>query len=663
LLLLAVGFAGCRHEPDRAAGKWQIVFVSDRDGEWATHAVNPDGSGRIRVAPSDGPGFGPAVVSPDGRYAVVGGSRQLRVVRAGERGWKRIASGDPSSVAWSPDGKRIVFVGLSRGLSIIDADGENGRRLTRRLGDSEPAWSPDGKRIAFVRPGVGVLVVDPEGRRAKVVWPEEHAASLRWADDGRALSLAAPLRGAVVTVSVATGAIVRGIRGVHADWWIAWSPDGRRFAYSSRPGLYVMSSDGSRRRRLAANGTEPAWAPDGRSIAYVVSTQQTGPQLWSIRPDATGRRRLTAAFPNGGIALQPAWIRGPVVETPSPYRFAVRSKSDGAELRLPYSVTTLGGAGSLVVLAPPPRVWTTVWVQSPPLVLWEAASGRVTRVARPGCSDVAASVVVLRAAIAFDCAGGHAAHYGRSVQFFERARPFPVSLAYGLASEGCKPSELPGTIAGAGSLLVFSRTPVRCWERRRLPRSLWRADGKQKTLLISGPDASEPTAVGGNRIAVERDDGVVTVLRADGMVIGRVDLGVGLPRRSVLESRRPTVGLTERRLVVLRGGRLRIFEIPALRPMRSWRVPSGATFAGIARGLVAYVAGANVHVRRLSDGRVTVLRTSGRDVEARITAAGLFYAVHRRRVEDYERPPFDANPAEVFFLRHDALSRRFRTSR
>lgn len=663
-MLLTVGVSGCRHEHEQASGQWTIVFVSDRDGEWATHAVDPHERARIRVAPNDGPAFGGAVPSPDGTRAILPGSAELRIVEAGKPGWRKLASGDPSTAAWAPDGKEVVFAGLSPGLSVIGLSGESGRRLTRSRDDRETAWSPDGKSIAFVRAGLGVMVVDRDGERSRVLWSETtYASQLRWSSDGRSLSFLAPSLDSVVTVSVASGAVLRRVRRVDTDWRIAWSPEGRRLVYTKWPGLFVMRSDGSQRRRLTANGTDPVWSPDGRSIVYVVGTKHAGTQLWSIRPDGTGKRRLTTPYPNGGYALQPAWMRGPLVASPSPYRFRVARRPDGARLSSPYAIATIGAAGSIVALAPPPRVWTPVWVQSAPLVLWDARGGRVTRVARPSCSDVAASVAVLRRRVAFDCAGGHAAYYGRSVQVFELARPYPVSLAYGLTSEGCDPSELPGTIAGAGNLLVFSRTPVRCWERRRGPRSLWRADGRRLTRLSSGPDASEPTAVDENRIVVERDDGVVTLLRADGGVIGRVHPGAGLPKRRLLEARRPSVGLSASHLVVLRGGRLRVYDVPTLRPLRSWRVPAGATFAGIARGLVAYVSGPDVHVHRLADGRATVLRTAGRDVEAQVTSAGLFYAVHRRRVADYEHPPFGTNPAEVFFLRRDALVRRLRASR
>ena len=61
-------------------------------------------------------------------------------------------------------------------------------------------------------------------------------------------------------------------------WWTpAWSPDGRRIAFTSErdgnPEIYVMNADGSGVTRLTYNDARdldsfPAWSPDGRRIAF-----------------------------------------------------------------------------------------------------------------------------------------------------------------------------------------------------------------------------------------------------------------------------------------------------------------------------------------------------------------------------------------------------------
>ena len=70
------------------------------------------------------------------------------------------------SFAWSPDGRRIAFVGPSTlDIYVVSADGSRQRRLTRDGAPNvSPAWSPDGRRIAFEHgvPRGGIHVVGGE---------------------------------------------------------------------------------------------------------------------------------------------------------------------------------------------------------------------------------------------------------------------------------------------------------------------------------------------------------------------------------------------------------------------------------------------------------------------------------------------------------------------
>jgi Tol biopolymer transport system component len=90
----------------------------------------------------------------------------------------------------------------------------------------------------------------------------------------------------------------------------AWSPDGKRIAFSRGFSLYVMNADGSGKRRIhpappgATLDPFPSWSPDGRQIMFLDETKNT---VKSVRPDGTGLRTLFRALKVGRVLGQPRW--------------------------------------------------------------------------------------------------------------------------------------------------------------------------------------------------------------------------------------------------------------------------------------------------------------------------------------------------------------------
>jgi Tol biopolymer transport system component len=84
-----------------------------------------------------------------------------------------------------------------------------------------------------------------------------------------------------------------------------WSPDGSELAIGRSGQLVVMSPAGEVRRILTAHESvgAPAWSPDGRLIAFSGDSGSV-PSLYIMSPDGGGQRQVTA----GGVhAWGPTW--------------------------------------------------------------------------------------------------------------------------------------------------------------------------------------------------------------------------------------------------------------------------------------------------------------------------------------------------------------------
>ena len=153
--------------------------------------------------------------------------------------------------AWSPDGKKIAFTikPISLGyeslgdIYVINADGSNLTRLTKDGGE-EPCWSPDGKKIAFVRKGA-IYIMNADGSNVTKF-------------------LEFPIY-SEITLPNGTRINIRILGGAEKP---AWSPDGKKIAFSSNAGdscdIYVVDADGSNLTRLTDYpGKElfPTWSP------------------------------------------------------------------------------------------------------------------------------------------------------------------------------------------------------------------------------------------------------------------------------------------------------------------------------------------------------------------------------------------------------------------
>jgi Tol biopolymer transport system component len=176
------------------------------------------------------------------------------------------------NIAWAPDGRYLFLAGSSTendydGIYRVRTDGTDLRRLSRGA-DSDPAVSTTGE-VAFARVIGGtswIFVLRHPGKRATPLLP-----------------------------------------GADPDW----SPNGKRLAFARDDGIWLCSATGNRRRHIT-NGHPsddprdrdhgPAWSPSGAWITFVRK-----PNLYLVRPDRTGLRRVPLTVQQGMSWDSPSW--------------------------------------------------------------------------------------------------------------------------------------------------------------------------------------------------------------------------------------------------------------------------------------------------------------------------------------------------------------------
>ena len=280
----------------------RMVFSTQRyEGDEDNSEIgvsNLDGSEYRRLTRNRGDQYG-ARWSPDGtqiafisclsdREDIDKISCSLFVMAANGSGPRKLVDSVEATggIAWSPDGRRIAFLGYEQAqlgewprdnyIYIVNRDGSNLVRLAEA--SSRPAWSPDGSTIAFMRRdhGNSLFVMNPDGSELQRIanlyspfmpkWAWTLSQEFSWSPDGSEILLQDyPF----IRVN-ADGTDYPGKESHYAAfagperWYTAsasWSPNGSRIAIAvqnydesdSDEGyavLLTMTKDGSDKRVL-----------------------------------------------------------------------------------------------------------------------------------------------------------------------------------------------------------------------------------------------------------------------------------------------------------------------------------------------------------------------------------------------------------------------------
>ena len=235
--------------------------------------------------------------SPDGRtlaFARSGGPRNdIHLLRLGvnyepQGSPQRVFEAEARepyvhSVAWTSDGSEILFsCGSWTSGSLwrmAASDSVKPRRLASASEDVGPlAVSRHGNRLAYVSP-----MNKPSIRRVDLSGPDQKP-------------------GTPFLVSGST----------RQDWFPAYSPDGKRIAFSSnrsgRLEIWVCNSDVSNVLQLTSMGADayaPKWSPDSRDIAFVALVGGNE-DIYVVSANRGSPRRMTA---DPATDTWPSWSR------------------------------------------------------------------------------------------------------------------------------------------------------------------------------------------------------------------------------------------------------------------------------------------------------------------------------------------------------------------
>jgi WD40 repeat protein len=248
-------------------------------------------------------------VRPDGTHR-----RQLTHAR-----WPQ----QDSSPAWSPDGRRIVFIRgrhsdsgfIPLALSVMNADGTHQREIphTSDPGGGAPAWSPDGTTIAFssgTPPSMHIYTIAPDGtNRTRIAHQPPNGRDPVWSPDGTQIAFDTfdSYIGSIYTIRL-NGGFTRRITTTPSQY-PAWSPDGRLIAftrympYGESLGTFIAPTYGppSNGRLLSRTNTHSdpwrlaiaSWSPDGKAIVLSGQPDTSPPAVHIANTDGSGLTYVT----------------------------------------------------------------------------------------------------------------------------------------------------------------------------------------------------------------------------------------------------------------------------------------------------------------------------------------------------------------------------------
>jgi Tol biopolymer transport system component len=318
-----------------------------------------------------------SILRPASRLIAFDSGGDIFVANADGSGRRQLTNGQGSAVqpTFSPDGTRLAYESLDAAkgavsLVVVDVDGAHrtvvasipavARASGAIIGWFRVAWSPDGRELVYTAPESGaqqIYIVGADGsspHRVGVPSLEGHDAT--WSADGTMLAFLGgrydPDLG--IYIMSADGTDIRAIRPGTEQWAFGfgppvWSPVGHWLAFTARPlnasQVFVVDTDNGRPVNLSnSEGFEdsgPAWSPDGSRLAW-------------HRGSASGDGRFIVAASDGsGVLALPPAVDGAPAWAPDGKRLIGYGIDPETARRNRLFVIDVGGGGTVEIPAEP----------------------------------------------------------------------------------------------------------------------------------------------------------------------------------------------------------------------------------------------------------------------------------------------------------------------
>lgn len=286
----------------QALNQGLIAYTTDRGGSFDIWLYRPQDGIHVQLTQGLGAEFSVPYWSPDSRrIAFIGNGNVVHVLDTVTRAIARIDQIEPNTLlGWSPDSRFLAYVKNGR-IVIYDTFSHNSNAIPVP-GASDVQWFPSGTELLFAAPDSSGMTqlfrMRPDGsdRRQITQNTDGPLHDVRLSPDGTFALYTFPgvSISIISTIDLATGAIYTLEGGPLAkNYFPVWSPDSRSIAYSAtayeEPNYYSLvqidSRTGRNQSTLAASDCYAApvgWSPDGSKIAYLSGCAGTGSahQLW-----------------------------------------------------------------------------------------------------------------------------------------------------------------------------------------------------------------------------------------------------------------------------------------------------------------------------------------------------------------------------------------------